>query len=143
MQGSTTTPPTGAASSGAKTPEPVTFLGLDFQPRTARQAARTIAARALGADSFWYVVTPNVDHMVRLQREEALRSLYDEADLILNDSRILELLARVEGIDLRIRQGQHITQHAAHGVLHPVHRLRIHAPSLVHAAVAKRRRRSR
>ncbi|RIJ23822.1 glycosyltransferase [Henriciella barbarensis] len=110
MQGSTTSPSTGAAPSGAKTPEPVTFLGLEFQPRTARQAARSIAARALGADSFWYVVTPNVDHMVRLQREEALRTLYDEADLILNDSRILELLARVEGIDLPASPGADIVQ---------------------------------
>ncbi|HIG23908.1 MAG TPA: glycosyltransferase [Henriciella marina] len=110
MQGSTAKTPQPGASPAANTPDAVDFLGLTFQPRSTRQAARTIAASALGSESFWYVVTPNVDHMVRLQREKALRGLYDEAGLVLNDSRILELLAGFEKIDLPASPGADIVQ---------------------------------
>ena len=108
MQGSTAKPPVKGAATPANVPEPVEFLGLTFEPRKPRDAARLIASRALGSEKYWYVVTPNVDHMVRLQRETDLRSLYESADLVLNDSRILELLARLEGIDLPASPGADI-----------------------------------
>ncbi|WP_018148503.1 WecB/TagA/CpsF family glycosyltransferase [Henriciella marina] len=110
MQSSIAKPPVKGAAPDAKAPRPVDFLGLTFEPRTARDAARAIASRALGSEKFWYVVTPNVDHMVRLQREQDLRRLYDEADLILNDSRVLELLAKLEGVRLPVSPGADIVQ---------------------------------
>ncbi|MEE2878702.1 MAG: WecB/TagA/CpsF family glycosyltransferase [Pseudomonadota bacterium] len=86
------------------------FLGLPFQAMQTRQAARQIAAHALEADGFWYVVTPNVDHMVRLSREPDLRPLYDGAGMILNDSRILELLAKWDKLDLPASPGADVVQ---------------------------------
>lgn len=90
--------------------EPTPFLGLPFSAMNTRDAARQIAAHSLNTDGFWYVVTPNVDHMVRLTREPGLRPLYDGAGLILNDSRILELLARWDKLDLPASPGADVVQ---------------------------------
>lgn len=90
--------------------ESTRFLGLDFQAMPTRDAARTIAAHALDSDGFWYIVTPNVDHMVRLYRDPALRTLYETAGLILNDSRVLELLAKWDGLNLPASPGADVVQ---------------------------------
>ena len=110
MQGTTPTPAGTPASSDTRKAPEVEFLGLIFEPEKTRAAARHIAARALDSTAFWYVVTPNVDHMVRLSRDETLYELYEQADLTLNDSRILELLAGFEGIDLPASPGADIVQ---------------------------------
>lgn len=118
MQGSqiTTDTPleTGAGRDGA-----TQFLGLPFQPMETRDAAHHIAARALGSEGFWYVVTPNVDHMVRLNREPDLRSVYEQSGLILNDSRILELLASWEKLALPASPGADIVQRIFEHELEP------------------------
>ncbi len=44
--------------------------------------------------SFRYLVTPNVDHMVRITEDPEVARLYREAWLCINDSRVLALLAR-------------------------------------------------
>ena len=103
-----------ALQQGLGAPEPrrdsTEFLGLPFQAMQTRQAARQIAAHTLESDRFWYVVTPNVDHMVRLSRQPDLRSLYDGAGMILNDSRILELLAKWDKLDLPASPGADVVQ---------------------------------
>jgi N-acetylglucosaminyldiphosphoundecaprenol N-acetyl-beta-D-mannosaminyltransferase len=43
------------------------------------------------------VVTPNLDHVVKLQQDERLRRAYDVADLILADGLPLVLAARLDG----------------------------------------------
>jgi exopolysaccharide biosynthesis WecB/TagA/CpsF family protein len=47
-----------------------------------------------GLDRFEYVVTPNVDHIVRISKIPQLLNVYDSALLSLCDSRIIRLLAR-------------------------------------------------
>ncbi|WGL15255.1 WecB/TagA/CpsF family glycosyltransferase [Microbulbifer bruguierae] len=50
-----------------------------------------------------YVVTPNIDHLVRLsgsKEEEDLKSLYYSATLSLCDSRILELMLKRHGFNI-------------------------------------------
>ncbi len=86
----------------------VSFVGLDFQPMATEVAAAHIAELAAQTDKFRYVVTPNVDHRVRLERQPELRPLYDDAHLLLNDSRILELLARKDGLDFPASPGADI-----------------------------------
>ena len=41
------------------------------------------------------VVTPNIDHMMRLQKDEAFYQLYQKADYRVCDSRIIYLLCRL------------------------------------------------
>lgn len=66
---------------------------------------------------FAYIVTPNVDHVVRLHRArgdadgDLLWRAYREADLCLCDSRILSLLARRSQIDLPVVAGSDLTAH--------------------------------
>ncbi len=50
--------------------------------------------------SFRYLVTPNVDHMVRITEDPEVARLYREAWLCINDSRVLALLAKTCGTDL-------------------------------------------
>ena len=86
------------------------FLGLIFEPMETDRAVAHLADQTARAAPFSYVVTPNVDHMVRLEREPDLRPLYDGADLILNDSRILEVLARRDGLSLPASPGADIVE---------------------------------
>ncbi|MEQ1610876.1 MAG: WecB/TagA/CpsF family glycosyltransferase [Hyphomonadaceae bacterium] len=87
------------------------FLGLAFDPVGADQAARAIAERARSLAPFAYVATPNVDHIVRLDRRPELRPLYAEAWLNLCDSRILEILAELSRMFLPAAPGADIMEH--------------------------------
>ncbi len=86
------------------------FLGLDFDPLNLEEAVSHIVARASDGSTFGYVVTPNVDHVVRLDHEPELAPLYETAALTLCDSRILELLARVRGLHLPAAPGADIVE---------------------------------
>lgn len=101
------------------TQEVVRFLGLDFHPMTVEAAAAKLDYETMLVKPFSYIVTPNVDHMVRLEREPAIRPLYDEASLILNDSRVLELLARGDGHKFPASPGADIVQHLFENKIDP------------------------
>lgn len=83
-----------AATSGLR------FLRLRFDALNLEQAAAKLVERASSGKPFVYVVTPNVDHRVRLEREPHLHALYETAWMSLCDSRILALMARMDGIGL-------------------------------------------
>lgn len=88
----------------------IPFLGLTFDPLDARNAAAAMAARASELQPFAYVATPNVDHMVRLDRKPELRTLYDDAWLNLCDSRILEIFAKQSRLNLPAAPGADIVE---------------------------------
>ena len=88
----------------------VRFLGLDFEPMETDAAAARLDLESSINAPFSYVVTPNVDHRVRLEREPDLKPLYDDAGLLLNDSRILELLARRDGKHLPASPGADVVE---------------------------------
>lgn len=48
--------------------------------------------------TFGYVVTPNVDHIVRINEDARLTRIYDDAFLCLCDSRVLRVLSRLFGL---------------------------------------------
>ncbi len=77
-------------------------IGLDI-------AERRLTERAPDAP-FAFVVTPNVDHLVRLERDTVLARLYAQAWLTVCDSRVLELLGRVSGEKIEIAPGSDLTQ---------------------------------
>lgn len=92
----------------------VAFLGLRFATLDLAGARRWVLD-ALAAPRFQYVVTPNVDHVVRFHRgDPAWRAAFiaaeTDADLCLNDSRILQALARRSGISLPIVPGSDLTR---------------------------------
>jgi len=85
------------------------FLGTRFMPLTLEQTRQHISVVSKPAP-FKYVVTPNVDHIVRLWREtETYKPLYDGAGLSVCDSRILEILAKLSGIPLSPVPGSDLT----------------------------------
>lgn len=86
------------------------FLGASFDRIDAAAAAARIVALAK-KQLFTYVVTPNVDHIVQLQRSDdpILAMSYDNAALCLCDSRILAGLAFLSGIKLPVVTGSDLT----------------------------------
>ena len=85
------------------------FLGLAFDTSTSAEVEDWLAGR--DADSpYAYVVTPNVDHMIRLADAPGdVRRAYDDADLCLCDSRVLARLARYAGVELSVVPGSDLT----------------------------------
>jgi exopolysaccharide biosynthesis WecB/TagA/CpsF family protein len=88
----------------------VFFLDMEFDPLNADEAARSIALRARKFGPFAYVATPNVDHMVRVDRQPDLMPLYDDAWLNLCDSRILEAFANASYLDLPAAPGADVVE---------------------------------
>lgn len=63
------------------------------------------------SDTFRYLVTPNVDHIIRLSQEPSLYGpLYNRAWISVCDSKILELLAKFSGINLLTLPGSDLTK---------------------------------
>jgi exopolysaccharide biosynthesis WecB/TagA/CpsF family protein len=86
------------------------FLRLRFDALTLDQAVRRVSERAGEVRPFVYVVTPNVDHRVRLEREPHLHALYETAWMSLCDSRILELMAKADGVRLPAAPGADLVE---------------------------------
>jgi N-acetylglucosaminyldiphosphoundecaprenol N-acetyl-beta-D-mannosaminyltransferase len=86
------------------------FLNIQFSGLDLERAVDAVAARASLGASFVYVATPNVDHVVGLSAEPARRTLYDRAWLTLNDSRVLEALARRASIALPAAAGSDLAE---------------------------------
>ena len=89
---------------------PSDIFGLQVDNRTIAQVALEIICRAQTNDNFM-VVTPNVDHFLRWQRDTTFRKLYEQADYQLIDgvpilwlARLLgdKVSERITGVDLSI-----------------------------------------
>jgi N-acetylglucosaminyldiphosphoundecaprenol N-acetyl-beta-D-mannosaminyltransferase len=66
-------------------------------------------ARRYGHDSFDYVVTPNVDHVIRFFDDAKFRTLYAGAGFVLLDSRLLARLLHVtRGLKLPVCPGSDV-----------------------------------
>ena len=93
----------------------IAFLGLDFSPLDMAGAVAWVRA-AMAAPRFAYVVTPNVDHLVRFHTAHAepwhaaFVAAEQGADLTLNDSRILARLADLSGLRLPVVPGSDLTR---------------------------------
>jgi N-acetylglucosaminyldiphosphoundecaprenol N-acetyl-beta-D-mannosaminyltransferase len=64
--------------------------------------------------SFQYVVTPNVDHMVRLLKRHdefpTLAEIYRNANFCVCDSKVVSLLAKWRGLNLPVTAGSDLTE---------------------------------
>ena len=85
------------------------FCGVMFDRLTASQTLERCKWVTAG-HGFRYIVTPNVDHIVRMHREpEVYGPLYKASWLSVCDSRILELLAKWSAIPLKVVPGSGLT----------------------------------
>lgn len=91
-------------------PARIPFLGLDFDPLDVAGAAAAIVEKGRKLEAFAYVATPNVDHMVRLEKYPTLRRLYNQAWLTLCDSRVLEALAKIDKLPLPAAPGADVVE---------------------------------
>jgi len=96
----------------------VDFLDLNFDRLTFDDVKDRLAA-VTASSRYSYIVTPNVDHVVRLHREPELRAVYDAADLCLCDSKILGSLARLRGIRLPLVRGSDLAEALFTSVIQP------------------------
>lgn len=87
-------PDLNAASAGRRE-----FMNVEFDRATLPELVEAVVEARTG-DKFRYVVTPNVDHMLRIVRRPEIAALYRDAWLCINDSRILQRLARISGLSL-------------------------------------------
>jgi exopolysaccharide biosynthesis WecB/TagA/CpsF family protein len=111
-------------SADTKPPE-VSLLGLRFANLTVAEAAFLLADRPASAP-FAYVVTPNADHLVRLNREPNLAAVYRNAALCLLDSRVVHGLGRLIGLAVPgIAPGSDLTAHLLAHHLRPGERITI------------------
>jgi N-acetylglucosaminyldiphosphoundecaprenol N-acetyl-beta-D-mannosaminyltransferase len=88
------------------------FLGIRFDPLSMEQVVDRLAGTT-DKTAFRYVVTPNVDHVVRLHEDsddgQSMKALYEGAELCLCDSKILRLLAWLRGVALPVVTGSDLT----------------------------------
>lgn len=101
------------------------YLGLSFEQLD--EAAVAALLRGRDADSsFAYLVTPNVDHVVRLSkldRDSPERRAYRQAAWRLCDSRVLSALASLQGIRLPVVTGSDLTVRMFREIILPGDRL--------------------
>ncbi len=100
----------GWASGEAPAPAQTEFLEVMFENHDKTWVLDTIRNRPSDAP-FAYVITPNVDHLVRLQRTRSdLWPAYRNAWVTLCDSRILARLASFSGVQLPVIPGSDLTE---------------------------------
>jgi N-acetylglucosaminyldiphosphoundecaprenol N-acetyl-beta-D-mannosaminyltransferase len=81
-------------------------------------------AESFGQERFGYVVTPNVDHLVRFNEDEVFRGHYQTADYVLLDSRFAAYALRiVKGIRLRVCTGSDLTAALFSSIVEPSDRI--------------------
>ena len=84
----------------------------------------TAVAAGFGQDRYGYVVTPNVDHLIRYYEDPSFRAKYRAADFILMDSRFAARLVRLlKGVRLPICTGSDLTAQLLCKVVNPADRI--------------------
>jgi N-acetylglucosaminyldiphosphoundecaprenol N-acetyl-beta-D-mannosaminyltransferase len=104
------------------------FLGLGFDLLSTDQVVSRLT-KVSRAMPYSYIVTPNVDHIVRLHEDEnraaRLGSIYENAALCLCDSKVLHLLGRLRGVRLPVVPGSELTALMFERVIRPGDRIGI------------------
>jgi exopolysaccharide biosynthesis WecB/TagA/CpsF family protein len=92
---------------------------LDIDDCNLEQALKLVAA--FGDDRYGYIVTPNVDHVIRHYRDPQFRALYAQASLVLLDSRFLaHTVGLVRRQVLRVCLGSDLTTAMLNSVIKPL-----------------------
>lgn len=103
------------------------FLDVTFDTAGVDELLSAISAVS-GDSPYAYLVTPNVDHMVRMHRrtsgEDFIR-LYREADYCICDSRVLALLAKWRDVRLPVVPGSDLAALMFERVIRPGDRIAV------------------
>jgi exopolysaccharide biosynthesis WecB/TagA/CpsF family protein len=84
----------------------------------------TAVAAGYGQERYGYVVTPNVDHLIRYYEDSTFRAQYRAADFILMDSRFAARLVRLlKGVRLPVCTGSDLTAQLFAHVVQPTDRI--------------------
>ena len=78
----------------------IDFLNTHIDNLTMDEAIREID-KLIQKRSHSYIVTPNLDHIVLLEKDEVFRTVYDEADLVLTDGKPLLWIAKRQGTPIK------------------------------------------
>jgi N-acetylglucosaminyldiphosphoundecaprenol N-acetyl-beta-D-mannosaminyltransferase len=92
-------------------PRPIAFLGVEFEQVSISEALDWIMQQSK-EETFSYLVTPNVDHIVQIHgsgNADAAQAFRD-ADFVVCDSRILALLGQISGLRLPVVPGSDLTR---------------------------------
>lgn len=81
--------------------ERIPFFNTFVDNVTLKEAIQEVDRFVKKTDHHAYVVTPNVDHIVKLQKDEEFLDLYNKADLILTDGVPLMWAAKLFGTPLK------------------------------------------
>ncbi|MDB5577986.1 MAG: glycosyltransferase [Bradyrhizobium sp.] len=115
------------------------FLGMDFDIWSMAQVEKWVDDRTPGS-AFAYVVTPNVDHMVRLaDAENEVRLAYADAALCVCDSRVLKRVAQLCGVELSLVPGSDLVAAVFDRLLRDGDRVCLIGGSAEHAATLQKR----
>lgn len=103
----------------------IEFIDVAFTASNGGDVLSALRARDPGAP-FGYIVTPNVDHIVRLQRSRSdLWPVYRGAWMTLCDSRVLARMASWIGVTLPVLPGSDLTARMFADVIDPDDRIAI------------------
>lgn len=94
------------------------FLNSAFDRISFDTAVQRITERD-PSKPFEFVVTPNVDHLVRLRRDGVLAPLYAQAWLTVCDSRVLEMIAAMSGEKVDLTPGSDLTERLFETAIQP------------------------
>lgn len=94
------------------------FLGMPFDRLSFADVVDELRSR-LPAQSFRYVVTPNVDHIVKLSRSPELSRIYDDSWLSLCDSKPVWAISRYTDAGLHHVTGSDLTASIFQNVIEP------------------------
>ena len=103
------------------------FLGVNFDRLTMNDVLDWLA-RVTAKSPYAYLVTPNVDHIIRLNHatsQDTLATAYEGADYCLCDSRVLRQIARLQHIDLSVVPGSDLTVRVLDEIVRPGDRVAI------------------
>ena len=103
------------------------FLGVRFDALPMEAVIERLSL-VTSDTPYGYVVTPNVDHIVRLNSAiegPPLAPLYAKARFSLCDSRILKFLARLHGVRLSLVTGSDLTARLFREVIKPADRIAV------------------
>lgn len=78
----------------------MTFLNTHIDNLSMEEAVREIN-RLIREDKHAYVVTPNMDHIVILEKDPEFREVYNNASLVLTDGKPLLWIAKMQGTPIK------------------------------------------